>query len=196
MLAPAGPAAGAVTSDLWRALEHEVHSAGYTLVEGNTGNHSVDGFTNYRTRTVVIRNGLDDVSAVARLAHEVAHLRMHQHQEIASSGSVMCRGIREIEAESVAYILLSHHGLSTGGSSFRYVASWAAAVNKREPEKVIERTGNRVVAVARRLVQSVDRNVRRTGVSRAHRPTLGSPIVERSALRHDGLGCSFGSPEW
>jgi hypothetical protein len=41
----------------------------------------------------------------------------------------MCRGIREVEAESVAYVLLAHHGLTTGGSSFPYVAGWAATVN-------------------------------------------------------------------
>ena len=34
--------------------------------------------------------------------------------------------IREVEAESVAYVLLAHHGLTIGGSSFPYVAGWAA----------------------------------------------------------------------
>ncbi|MFI7067073.1 hypothetical protein ACIBL3_39170 [Kribbella sp. NPDC050124] len=194
LLPPSASAAGAPASDLWRALAHEVHSAGYTLIEGNTGHRSLDGFTNYQTRTVVIRNGLDDVTAVSRLAHEVAHLRMHDPKEITSAGSIMCRGIREIEAESVAYLLLAHHGLSTGGSPFQYIASWAAAVNKREPEKVIERTGARVVSVSRRLITSVDRRLRRAGLSR--RPALDAAALEQVTARHDPIGRSLGGPEW
>ncbi|WP_328522911.1 hypothetical protein [Kribbella sp. NBC_00359] len=187
---------GRSTTDLWRALAYEVQTAGYTLVQGKTGRRSLEGLTDYQARTVVIRRDLDDVTAVARLAHEVAHLRMHDPKEIASAGSVMCRGIREIEAESVAYIMLAHHGFSTGGSSFKYIASWAAAVNKREPEKVIERTGARVVSVARRLIESVDRHLRRAEFSLARRPGLDATALDQLTARHDAVGRSFGGPEW
>ncbi|WP_432887812.1 hypothetical protein ACQPYH_06110 [Kribbella sp. CA-245084] len=162
---PTAPSVGASTSELWRALAHEVSSSGYKLVETNLGDATLEGFTNFQKRTVVIRRGLDEVTAVSRLAHEVAHLRMHAPNELAAPASVMCRGMREIDAESVAYLLMAHHGWSTGGSSFRYIAGWAAQVNKREPEKVIERTGARVVSVARRLIGSVDRHLRGGGPS-------------------------------
>lgn len=184
---------GAPTADLWRALSHRVRSAGYTLVEGSTGHVSVDGFTDYHNRTVVIRSGLDDVTAVSRLAHEVAHLRMHSARQVASAGSIMCRGMREIEAESVAYILMAHHGLSTGGSSFRYVASWAASIDRHHPENVIEGVGNRIVSVARKLIQTVDRDVRRMEADRDRRP---SRMVEQSSLGHDPQIRSLGGPQW
>jgi hypothetical protein len=190
---PTTPGGTAPTAGLWRALSHQVHSAGYTLVEGNTGLASIEGFTDHHDRTVVIRKGLDDVTAVARLAHEVAHLRMHDPRRVTSAGSIMCRGMREIEAESVAYILMAHHGLSTGGSSFRYVASWAAGVNKHEPEKVIERTGNRVVSAARRLIQTVDRDIRRMEADRDRRPARR---VELSSFGADPQSRSFSGPEW
>ncbi|WP_329484260.1 ImmA/IrrE family metallo-endopeptidase [Kribbella sp. NBC_01484] len=154
---------------------------------------SVDGFTDYHNRTVVIRSGLDDVTAVSRLAHEVAHLRMHSARQVASAGSIMCRGMREIEAESVAYILMAHHGLSTGGSSFRYVASWAASIDRHHPENVIEGVGNRIVSVARKLIQTVDRDVRRMEADRDRRP---SRMVEQSSLGHDPQIRSLGGPQW
>jgi hypothetical protein len=69
----------------------------------------------------------------------------------------MCRGVREVEAESVAYILLAHHGLRTDGSAFPYVANWAATVDRDEPEKVVEVTGARVVTFARELIDSTSR---------------------------------------
>jgi hypothetical protein len=190
---PPAPGGNAPTAAMWRSLSHQVHSAGYALVEGNTGHASIDGFTNYNDRTVVIRKDLDDVTAVARLAHEVAHLRMHDARRVTSAGSVMCRGMREIEAESVAYILMARHGLSTGGASFRYVASWAVGVDKNHPEKVIDRTGTRVVSVARKLIQTVDRDVRRMAPERDRRPTQ---MVEQSSLGRDAQICLFGGPEW
>lgn len=191
---PIASAPGASTRDLWRALAHQVHSAGYTLSEGNSGHRGLDGFTDHQARTVVIRRGLDNVTAVARLAHEVAHLRMHNPKEIASAGSVMCRGIREVEAESVAYVLMAHHRWATGGSSFRHIASLAAAANKREPEKVIERTGARVVSVARRLTESVDRQLRRAGLSQ-RRPDLRVVSLDHLTIRYDELGRPPRGPE-
>jgi hypothetical protein len=178
---------------MWRALSHRARSAGYKLVEGIPGRASIDGFTDHDIRTIVIRKGLDDVTAIARLAHEVAHLRMHDPRQVTSAGSVMCRGMREIEAESVAYSLLAHHGLSTGGSTFRYVASWAAGVDRHQPEKVIERSGNHVVSVARKLIQAVDRDIRRMEADRDPRRLQ---IVQESRVGHDPQTRSFGGPEW
>lgn len=192
---PSAAGAGASTRELWRALAHQAQSAGYTLVEGNSGHRGLDGYTDYQARTVVIRGGLDEVRAIARLAHEVAHLRMHSPKEIATSGGAMCQGIRELEAESVAYVLMAHHGWSTGGSSFRYIARLATAVNKREPEKVIERTGARVVSAARRLIESVDRHVRRAGLSQP-RPDLRVVALGHLTIRNDDLGRPPSGPEW
>lgn len=193
-LPPPNVIAGASTSELWRALAHQAQSAGYTLVDGNSGHRGRDGYTDYQARTVVISGGLDDVSAVARLAHEVAHLRMHSPKEIATSGGAMCQGIREIEAESVAYVLMAHNGWSTGGSSFRHIASLATAANKREPERVIERTGSRVVSAARRLIESVDRHIRRSGSSQ-RRPDMRVVALDHLTIRHD-LGRPLSGPEW
>ena len=185
-------AGGASTADLWRALAHKVRSVGYTVVEGRTLHPSLEGFIDQQARTVVIRRGLDEVTAVSRLAHEVAHLRMHSPDEVADAGSVMCRGLREIEAESVAYMLMAHHGLSTGGSSFRYVGSWAASANKREPEAVIERVGARSVSVARRLTESVNRQLGRQRGAGDRRP---DPVVDHPAFHRDASSRGLYGPE-
>lgn len=192
------PAASTGTSasagELWRVLEHEVRSAGYTLVETNVGDASLEGFTNFQKRTVVIRSGLDEMTAVARLALEVAHLRMHNPKEIATPESVARRGMMEIEAESVSYLLMAHHGWSTGGSSFRHIANWAAQVNKREPEKAVERTGTRVVSAARRLIASVDRQLRRGGAS-PRRPELRNLSLGTLANPDETADRPFNRPE-
>ncbi|GAA3598556.1 ArdC family protein [Kribbella ginsengisoli] len=158
---PAGPTpqpvVGQVPPGLWEALAAEVSNAGFTLAREKASDLTVDGYTDHDEKKVVVATHLDDVSAVACLAHEIAHMRMHSIQEVVAAGTIMCRGTREVEAESVAYVLLSHHGLETDQSSFGYIAGWAATVDKGTPEKVLQATGRRVTAMAKQLINSTDR---------------------------------------
>ena len=43
-----------------------------------------------------------------------------------SSGLVECRGLREVEAESVAYMVTQAHGLDSGQYTFNYVTAGPA----------------------------------------------------------------------
>lgn len=143
-----------VAKGLWDALSHEVASDGYTVDVRPTGDAS-EGFADYGARRIVIADHLDDFRAVARLAHEVGHVRMHSPDEPDSAGA--CMGIREVEAESVAYVLLARHGLSFDAESFDYIAAWARQVDPNEPGNVVMASGARVVNTARRLVDSTDK---------------------------------------
>jgi len=67
-----------------------------------------NGFTVYDTRQVRVREGVDDAQAVKTLAHEAGHVLLH-HPEQREKFS--CRGIVEVEAESVAYMVTAAHGL-------------------------------------------------------------------------------------
>jgi hypothetical protein len=166
------PSADAVPNGLWDALEREVSASGYSVSVEPTGDAS-EGYTDYTAREIVIADHLDEVTAVARLAHELGHVRLHSAPDVVGAGSVMCRGVREVEAESVAYIVLAHHGLSTDASSFDYVAGWAALVDPEQPESVIKATGARVVNAARQVIDSTSQYLK------ANRPAL-LPVPARS----------------
>jgi hypothetical protein len=153
---PPAPASRTVSNGLWQALAQEVTTDGFTVDVRPTGDAS-EGYTNYDDKQIVIADHLDDFTAVARLAHEVGHMRLHSAPEVYGAGSIMCRGVREVEAESVAYIVLAHHGVSLAASSFDYVAGWAAAVDPQEPGSVIKATGARVVNAARQLIDSTSK---------------------------------------
>ena len=59
-----------------------------------------------------------------------------------------CRGVKEVEAESVAYPVAGSHGLDTGGYTFPYVTGWAAGADSSggaSPEAVVRLTGQRVL---------------------------------------------------
>ncbi|ONI79097.1 hypothetical protein BWI15_00180 [Kribbella sp. ALI-6-A] len=158
--------AGPAPAGLWEGLATVVEGEGFRLSVESTGRLGRDGFTDFEARRIVVSDSLGEASAVATLAHEVAHMMMHDPDAVAASGSVMCRGMREVEAESVAFILLAHHGLETDGESFPYVAGWAASVDSAEPERVVPRTGERVLRMARELIdltsQRADARGRRT----------------------------------
>ncbi|GAB3823093.1 hypothetical protein GCM10028799_39020 [Kribbella italica] len=143
---------GPAPTGLWEGLATCVEGEGFRLsvepIKGSVG----DGFTDFEARRIVVSDSLSEAAAVSTLAHEVAHMRMHDPDAVAASGSVMCRGMREVEAESVAFILLAHHGLETDGDSFPYVAGWAASVDKAHPERVVQRSGERVLRMTRELI--------------------------------------------
>jgi hypothetical protein len=87
---------------------------------------------------------LSDAQAAKTLAHELAHVTLHDNPQ--SLGG--CRDRVEIEAESVAWILCRTAGFDSAAYSFGYVAHWPAG----DP-KAVRDTAERVVAAARELLE-------------------------------------------
>ncbi|MGH8878431.1 MAG: ImmA/IrrE family metallo-endopeptidase [Stackebrandtia sp.] len=97
-------------------------AAGYTLSHG-TPTVGADGHTDPHTRSVVIGSHLPALEQVATLAHELAHIALgHCAPNYAYHAH---RGRAEVEAESVAYVLLGACGIDMTDAPIRYVAGWA-----------------------------------------------------------------------
>ena len=114
---------GEAPADLGRAVMEMIEARGYTVSTvpdaGQLG--GANGRTHYDARTVVIRADMDDAAMVKTLIHEAAHVLLHE----APPGRYLPRHVKEVEAESVAYVVASVHGMTTDGYSFPYVAGWA-----------------------------------------------------------------------
>jgi hypothetical protein len=70
-----------------------------------------------------------------------------------------CRGEKEVEAESVAFLTAAHVGLDTSDYTFGYVTGWAerAVVETgKAPHEIVQATGVRVVRAATRLTTALD----------------------------------------
>jgi len=91
---------------------------------------------------VTVQADLSTAQASKTLAHELAHTRLHQGTEYAAG----CRGIAEVEAESVAYLVCASAGLPTDSYSFAYVARWSAG-----DVGLIRTTAERVISCARAI---------------------------------------------
>ena len=75
---------------------------------------------------------------------ELGHVLLHDDPKFLELGTFSCRGLAEVEAESVAYLVCATAGLSTGGYSFPYVARWANG-----DVAVVRSAGERALGTAR-----------------------------------------------
>ncbi len=111
------------------------------------------GLTDYEARTVAVRENMDPAAQVKTLAHELAHVLMHDPDD---EEARQHRGIREVEAESVALMIGAAHGMDTAGYTIPYVSTWAARVDGQEPVQVVQATGERVRKTALAILDQLD----------------------------------------
>jgi antirestriction protein ArdC len=116
---------------LWDRVADLINEQGFTLERGECG--GANGWTNFTTRTVRVRNDVDDAQAVKTLAHELGHVLMHEPSLIAGTN---CRGHREVEAETFAALLCELAGLPTGTYSAPYLASWSTELVTEDDDVV------------------------------------------------------------
>jgi hypothetical protein len=82
-----------------------------------------DGFTDPQTHRVVIEASLSPADTASTLLHEAAHVTLHA--EDPAGQYQQHRGIKETEAESVAYVVAGLFGLNTSPTSISYVTGWS-----------------------------------------------------------------------
>ena len=152
--APTAPEllSGGVPPGLWEALSAEVAGRGYQIRRGPLAQlGGANGLTKVSEREVWVRDDVDPPQAVKTLAHELAHVMLH-----VDGGAIAgCRGVIEVEAESVAHLVLGVHQVDTGDYTFPYVANWAhpiAAAEQVPMSEIVARTGARVMKAANEII--------------------------------------------
>ncbi|WP_421740811.1 ArdC-like ssDNA-binding domain-containing protein [Cellulomonas sp.] len=142
---------GEAPAHLWEHLAALVHDDGYTLERGPCP-PEVNGYTDFTNQRVRVRDDADPAQAVKTLAHELAHIRAdHASRFPAYAAERACRGQAEIEAESIAYIVMAHAGLAADPYSVPYLAGWADGDVER-----IRGCLSRVVTTARHMIDAQD----------------------------------------
>jgi len=145
---------GQAPEGLWEALAAQVKAAGFELsTSALHGPSGPDGVTNFLSRTVTVRDGVDEAHRCVTLGHELAHVLMHDPASFVDGQTSGCRGDAEVEAESVAYLLGSIHGINVDDFSFPYVAGW---LGRHDPGIILEATGKRVLATAHDILEQVE----------------------------------------
>jgi hypothetical protein len=132
---------------LHHQLAAAIRAQGFRFVLGPLPPDRPDalGVTDFAARTVTVRNSLPAAQRAKTTAHELAHVLLHE-----PGPGVPGRARREIEAESVAYIVLGVCGVDADAYSFGYVTSWSGG-----DTAVVQATGERVMDCTRRVLDGL-----------------------------------------
>jgi antirestriction protein ArdC len=150
---PDVPAPATVDGDapvwLWYALAKLIAAAGFHLERGPLPEpwSDANGITLAEDRQVIVRHDLPDAHAIKTCAHELAHVLLHTDENCE-----LPRPVREVEAESVAFIVCSAAaGMDTAGYTFSYVAHWSNG-----DAALVATTGERIAACARTILDRLE----------------------------------------
>lgn len=154
------------------ALTRQIHDAGYSLrYEPAVPDYpGANGSTDFFSHTVTIAtDGRSPAARAKTLAHELAHVLLHADL----SHTRPDRSRREVEAESVAYLVCAAYGLDAIDYTLGYVAGWSGG----DPAVVLA-TANTVQSCANTILDRAD-NLS----TPAHEPSAAeAPQATRPAL--------------
>lgn len=137
---------GPAPERLWDSLATLAARDSYVLERGDCG--GANGLTNFDHRVIRIRDDVETSQAAKTLAHELGHVRAdHESRFMRQYGSAPCRGVAEVEAESIAFLVAASAGLDSSAYAVPYVAGWAGG-----DVGLLKTTASRVLVVARGIV--------------------------------------------
>ena len=109
------------------------------------------GYCSFGEKRIALRKGLSGAQAVKTAIHECAHALLHDpEKKLATVTSA--RSDKEVQAESVAYIVASRYGIDTSDYSFPYIASWSQG----KPLEQLSRFLNEIQETARNICKAID----------------------------------------
>ncbi|EJW97244.1 LtrC-like protein, partial [gut metagenome] len=133
---------------LENALGYSVQFA--NLEKGATGKCS------YESKTILISETSDSLQAFKTMIHECAHVFLHERIRLHPPTNdfekllVAKQSIREMEAESVSYIVCTRLGIDCSEYSFPYIASW------KKKESYLAQSLKRITNISLTIIQLLD----------------------------------------
>ena len=85
-----------------------------------------DGSYSPKTNEITIKKGMTYEQTLSTLIHEIAHSELHNKKSLTERfEGKLTRSSKELQAESIAYVVSNHLGFDTSNDSFAYLASWS-----------------------------------------------------------------------
>ncbi|HFI0535164.1 TPA: PBECR4 domain-containing protein [Streptococcus suis] len=147
-------------ANLYRAAKQVASDNGVTISISDTPGTS-RGYYSPMENKIVLQKGMSEQQTLKTLFHEMAHSDLHNLDAKATQD--FTRSTKELQAESVAYVVASHYGFDTSEYSFGYLANWtedAATLSDLEAQlAIIQKEANSLI---QRLDQSLEKVVSKT----------------------------------
>ena len=97
----------------------------FDVIEG-----TANGYFSSADKEIVIRQDMSQVQTIKTMVHEIAHSILHDKDNGLEKDAN--RKTKEVQAESVAYVVNQYLGLDTSDYSFGYVAGWSSGKDTKE----------------------------------------------------------------
>jgi len=111
------------------------------------------GYFSRTAREIRVKDGMSERQTLKTLVHETAHACLHDFNSDAKNIS---QEDKEIQAESVAYVVCQHYGVDTGDYSFPYIGTWSEGNTKD-----VMRNLDIVKRCSATLIDSIDNSLER-----------------------------------
>ena len=111
-----------------------------------------NGFYSLTEKRIVVDASLSEQHKLKTLIHEISHAMLH---DTSIPDAPKDASTREVQAESIAYVVSSFFGLDTSDYSFGYIAGWSSGKDVRELKsslEVIRNTSNDIITKAKRAL--------------------------------------------
>lgn len=101
---------------------------------------SAKGCYNSLTNEIMIQPDMSEAQTIKTMIHEIALSIVHSDENLnqlkQKDNVEFSKNEKEVQAESIAYIVSSHLGIDTSDYSFPYVATWGLSTEPSDLEKV------------------------------------------------------------
>ena len=114
------------------------------------------GYFHTVKQEIVIQKGMAESQTLKTAIHETAHSLLHNKEKMAEQEDLKNRQTKEVEAESVAFVVCSAFGLNTSEYSFPYIAGWSSGKEMTELKAsmdVIRKTSSNLINSIEKEVQ-------------------------------------------
>lgn len=145
------------------------------------------GKTDYSEQKITIQPGMSEVQTVKTLVHEIAHAQMHQVNLDKNRTELPDRRTKEVEAESVAYVVCQHLGIDTSEYSFSYVAGWSGGKELSVLQASLSRIRDQAMQNIVALDVTIDQALEQSKSSHQQRQSADES-VEYAPQQRTGLG--------
>jgi N-terminal domain of anti-restriction factor ArdC/IrrE N-terminal-like domain len=136
------------------ALKGFAISKGFSVVEEDMGETN-GSCCSYRSPITITLNPNRSLLQQAKtLAHELGHALLHCGENYTGHD---VKSAMELEAESVAFIVLQHFGVDSGDYSFGYISHWVATGADLEPViSQLKQSGVRIQKATNEIINAID----------------------------------------
>ena len=131
-------------SNFKKALENSTSfNVAYGSIKGEA-----KGYCTPALKRIMVKENMSEVQTIKTLLHEMAHAELHTIKDGKS------RETKEVEAESIAFIVSNYYGIDTSDYSFGYLAGWSSDKELGELKKSLDT----IQKTAASLIDKIDIN--------------------------------------